>query len=79
MSRLKKTLLPMTASKTVADQLREAIRKAQAGGRSLNSIATAADYSVGSLHQFMSGTKVSLNVDTAARLAQALSIKITLG
>ncbi len=69
----------MASVKPAADQLREAIRKALSEGRSLNSIARAADYSVGSLHQFMSGTKVSLNVDTAARLAQALGIKITLG
>ena len=71
-------MVAMTASKTVADQLREAIRKELAAGRSLSDISKAADYSVGSLHRFVSGTG-SLNIETATALAKALKVKIVIG
>jgi uncharacterized protein YerC len=66
-------------TKSVADQLREAVAKTLKQGRTLNEIATTAGIGQAVLWRFMKDPNKTLTVDTAAALAKSLGIKLTLG
>ena len=64
------TLEHMTAPKSVSDQLRSAIQKEQAKGKSLSEIARNSDVAPIVVSRLMNGRTVTL--ETAEAIAQAL-------
>lgn len=67
----------MAKPRTIAEELKAAIAKAQKGGWSVNAIAQRAGISQGRLSDWLAGRRTSINLETAQKLADMFRMRLT--
>lgn len=67
----------MAKTRTITQDLKSAIAKAQRAGWSVNAIATRAEVPQSKLSEWLSGRRESINLETAQKLAAFFGMQLT--